>query len=196
MDEAVGRGHGGHWVLEDLVQLGKHEIGGDDDGLPLVAFGEKVKEDLPLLAGLLGVAELVADDRVVVLELGQHGVELELSLGCEELAYQLEGRNEQDLELVPGYPLMGDGRGKATFPASWQAEAKDVVAAVHKVGLENGRQLPTHLLGPPVQVERGEGFSLEQIRVLEQPADLVGQALGCFGLGEIPEELFVGPVLG
>src|ERR1019366_7548449 len=62
MDEAVGRGHGGHWVLEDLVPLGKHEIGGDDDGLPLVAFGEKVKEDLPLLAGLLGVAELVADD--------------------------------------------------------------------------------------------------------------------------------------
>ena len=26
MDEAVGRGHGGHGILEDLVPLGKHQI--------------------------------------------------------------------------------------------------------------------------------------------------------------------------
>ena len=74
MDEAVGRGHCGHRIVEDLVPLGKNEVGGDDDGLPFVALGEKVKKDFALLGGLLGVAELVADDRVVAIELCEQRV--------------------------------------------------------------------------------------------------------------------------
>jgi hypothetical protein len=32
MDEAVDGGHRGHGIIEDLIPLGKDQVGGDDDG--------------------------------------------------------------------------------------------------------------------------------------------------------------------
>jgi hypothetical protein len=46
VDEAVGDRHGGHRIVEYLVPLAEDQIGGDDDGLLFVAFGQKLEEDV------------------------------------------------------------------------------------------------------------------------------------------------------
>jgi hypothetical protein len=43
VNQPVDSGHRGHWVLEDLVALGEDQVGGDDDGLLLVALARKWK---------------------------------------------------------------------------------------------------------------------------------------------------------
>src|ERR1039457_2453946 len=45
VNQTVDRGHGRHWVFEDLVPLREHQVGGDDDRLLLIALGEEMEED-------------------------------------------------------------------------------------------------------------------------------------------------------
>ena len=59
VDDPVDRGGGGHRVLEDLVPLGEHQVGGDRDAAPLVAFGEQGEQHLHLAAVVLYVADVV-----------------------------------------------------------------------------------------------------------------------------------------
>jgi len=49
VNQSVDGGHGSHGIFEDLVPLGEGHVGGDDDGLLFVAFGEEMEEDLHLL---------------------------------------------------------------------------------------------------------------------------------------------------
>ena len=44
-DKAVGGGHCGHGIVKDLVPVGKDQVGGDNNELPFVALGKKVKKD-------------------------------------------------------------------------------------------------------------------------------------------------------
>jgi hypothetical protein len=66
--EAVDRGQGGEWVLEDLVPFGEDQIAADHDAAPLVAFGQEGEKDLHFLAALLDVAEIVEDDDAVAVQ--------------------------------------------------------------------------------------------------------------------------------
>lgn len=64
VDEPIDGRHRRHRVFEDLVPLAEDQVGGDDDGLLLIALGQEVKEHLHLLAGLLDVADVVDDDGI------------------------------------------------------------------------------------------------------------------------------------
>ena len=147
VNEAVDGGHRGHRVLEDLVPLGEDQVGGDDDGLLLVALGEKMEEDLHLLRRLLDVADVVNDDGVEALQPGDGLRELQVALGYEKLGNQAKGRNEEDLELVAADPLAGKGGHEMTLAAAGEAEAEQVVAAADEVRFKEPRQLATNFFG-------------------------------------------------
>lgn len=100
MHEAVDGGHGHHGILEDLVPLAEDEVGGDEDALLLVALGEEGEKDLHLLAGLLGVAEVVDCDGVETLEPGDQPLEFEVAFGDEELGYDAVGGRVEDRHLM------------------------------------------------------------------------------------------------
>ena len=41
MRQSVNCGHGCHWVLEDFIPFGEHQIAGDHHAAPLIAFGQE-----------------------------------------------------------------------------------------------------------------------------------------------------------
>lgn len=160
-------GHGGHRIFEDLVPLAEDQVGGDDHGLLLVAFGQEVEEHFHLFAGLLDVADVVDDDGVETLEAVDGLGQLEVAFGGEQLGDQPEGGHEEHLELVPADPLPGDGGDEVGLAAAGQTEAEQVVAAAHEVGVEQGGQLATQLLGQKLLVEGLEAFARGQVGVFE-----------------------------
>jgi hypothetical protein len=123
MDEAVDGSRCSHGIFEDLVPLREDQVGDDDDGLFLVAFGEKREEDLHLFGRLLDVADVVDDDSEA-LELGDRLRKLQVALRDPELGDQTEGRNEEDLELVAADPLAGQGGHKMALVATGESEAE------------------------------------------------------------------------
>jgi len=42
VNDAVNCGCGGHWVFEDLIPLGKDQVGCDDDAAALIAFSTPI----------------------------------------------------------------------------------------------------------------------------------------------------------
>ena len=90
VDQAVDSGHGRHRVLEDLIPLGEDQVGGDNDGLLLVALGEEMEKDLHLLGRLLDVADVVDDYGVETLEPGDGLRKLQVALGDQKLGDQSE----------------------------------------------------------------------------------------------------------
>ena len=147
VDKAVDGRHGRHGVFEDLVPLGEDQVGGDDDGLLLVALGEEMEEYLHLLGRLLDVADVVDNDGVEALEPGDGLRELQVALGDQKLGNQTEGRDEEDLELVAADPLAGQCGHEMALAAAGETEAKQVVAAADKIRFEETRQLATHFFG-------------------------------------------------
>src|SRR5690606_3379958 len=98
--------------------------------------GEELEEHVPFLAGLLGVADFVQTDGVVVLQLCQQRVEFEVAFGGEQLADEFEGRREQDAELVALDPLARERGDEGGLAAAGQAEGADGVAPAYEVGLQ------------------------------------------------------------
>ena len=84
VDDPVDRGGGGHRVLEDLVPLGEHQIGGDRDAAPLVAFGEQGEQHLHLAAVVLHVADVVQDQALDTVEPAQLPAQAKVALRFEE----------------------------------------------------------------------------------------------------------------
>ena len=68
MDDPVDSCGGGHRVFEDLFPLAEDEIAGDDDGLSFVPLSQKSKKHLYLFLALPGVADIVKDERIEVVE--------------------------------------------------------------------------------------------------------------------------------
>ena len=73
MDEAVDGGDGHGRIGEDLVPLAEGLIAGDDEALALVALGDEVEEDGGLGLILTHIIEVVEDEAVELVELGEGG---------------------------------------------------------------------------------------------------------------------------
>ena len=59
VDEPVDDGGGDHMVVEDPPPLVKHVVAREDGGLPLVAYGDKLEEEVRLFPRDGHVAQLV-----------------------------------------------------------------------------------------------------------------------------------------
>ena len=64
MGQPVQQGPGQLFTAEHLRPLGKVQIGGHDEGLPLIALGGHLEEELVTLFGKRYVADLVDDQQI------------------------------------------------------------------------------------------------------------------------------------
>jgi hypothetical protein len=69
MHQAVNGRHSGHWVLEDLVPFGEHQIAADHHAAPLISLGQKREQHFHLGAVLLHITQIVQDDDCVAVQL-------------------------------------------------------------------------------------------------------------------------------
>ena len=68
VNNTINGGRRGQGVFEDLVPLGKDQVGGDDDATAFIAFGEQGEEHLHLVARLLDVAYVIEDQHIKAVE--------------------------------------------------------------------------------------------------------------------------------
>jgi hypothetical protein len=186
MDEAVdGRG-GGHGILEDAVPFTEDEVAGDEERAPLVALGHEGEEDLDFLSALLDVANVVEDEQVERVELGQSARESEVTFGSEELLDEAKGRGEED-GTTSLHERVTEGGCGVRLAATGQAEAEDVVGAVEKVAVSELVQSGDDGAWQARLVECVEGFSSRQVGRLEKSLAAPLAALVVLSLEDLEE---------
>ena len=81
MDEAVDGGDGDGLVREDPVPGAEGLVGGDREAAGLVAPGDELEQHGGLGLVLLGVGDVVEDQQVELVELGERALEGEVAPG-------------------------------------------------------------------------------------------------------------------
>ena len=109
---------------------------------------------------------------------------------------ETEGRDEEHLELVAPDPLASDRGDQVRFAAAGQAEAQEVVAAAHQVGFEQRGQLASDFVRQFFILQRLEGFTRGQVRVLELTLDFALQPIVGLRFEEPGEKAGIAPVFG
>ncbi len=188
VDEAVDGGecHGGIW--EDLSPLAEGLVGGDHQGAALVACADEFEENRGFGLILGDVSEVVEDQQVEFVELGDGGLEGEFATCDLELLDEVGGAGEQhapaildegeadgcgEMGLSPAGRAEGEEIGAGLEPSVAGAEGEDLGLGDHRHGLEG---------------EGGDGFSGRQPGFEEVALDAPAVALGDLVLGERGEE--------
>ena len=83
-------------ALEDLVPLAEGEIARHQDAASLVAVGEHSEQELDAASAHRDVSQLVTDQQVGPIELGEEAVQRVLLLLLFQAAHQLGRREEAD----------------------------------------------------------------------------------------------------
>ena len=100
VDEAVdgGEGHGG--IREDLAPFAEGLVGGDQQGSPLVSGTDEFEQDAGFGLVLGDIGEVVEDQQVVLVELGDGGFEGEFAAGDLQPLDEVGGSREEDAPAV------------------------------------------------------------------------------------------------
>lgn len=91
MDQPVDGGHGHGLVGEDLVPAAEGLIGRDSDAAVFVAPGDQFEENAGLGLVLVGIGDVVENDQVELVELGQGGFEDQVAARGLEPLHQIAG---------------------------------------------------------------------------------------------------------
>ena len=59
MDQAVDRGRRRHWILKNLLPLGKRQVAADQETAAFVALGQQREQHFHLVPALLDIAQVV-----------------------------------------------------------------------------------------------------------------------------------------
>ena len=95
MHDAVNGGRGSHRILEDLVPLREHEVGGDHDALAFVAFSQQGEQHFHLSAVVLYVADVVEYQTFDAIEPAQLPRQPQIALGFQQPLDQRGHRRKQ-----------------------------------------------------------------------------------------------------
>ena len=96
MNEAVDDGDRHCLVWEDLAPFAKRLVGSDEEGPPLVAGADELKEDTGFGLVFGHVGEVIQDQQVIFVELGNGSFESELAAGNLQALDEIGGASEQD----------------------------------------------------------------------------------------------------
>ena len=95
VDQAVDGGHGHARIGEHVVPAGERLVGGDEDAAPLVALGDQFEQHAGLGLVLSDIREVVQNEQVVAVELGQCLRQLQALAGGLQALHQLAGAHVQ-----------------------------------------------------------------------------------------------------
>ena len=104
MDEAVDGGDGHGRIGEDLVPFAEGLITSDDEALALVALGDELEQDGGLGLILAHITEVVEDEAVELVELGESGGQHEIAPGGLQLLHEVGRAGEEHAVAVVDEP--------------------------------------------------------------------------------------------
>src|SRR5712691_6764675 len=100
VDEAIDDGERHRLVGEDLSPFAEGLVGGDQQGSPLVSGTDEFEQDAGFGLILADIGEVVEDQQVVLVELGDGGFESEFAAGDLQPLDEIGGSGEQDAPAV------------------------------------------------------------------------------------------------
>ena len=171
--EPIQQGRGHPFALEDLAPFAEGQVAGDQKAAPLVAIGEHLEEQLGAAAAERQVAELIADEQIDAVELGQQAVEAMLLMGLLQLTDQAGGGEEPHpfAEATGGETQRGGDMGFS------RAGVADEAAVVVLLDPFAARQFEDLLL-----VERRQSREVVTVEVLGH-GEVGGADTGELGVG-------------
>jgi len=127
VDEAVDGGDGDGRVGEHLVPLAEGLIAGDDQAVALVSLGDQLEEDGGLGLILSDVAEIIEDDAIELVELGESCWQDEIAAGGLEFLHEIGGAGEEHAIAVID-KAGADGGGDVRLSSAARPKDEDVGA--------------------------------------------------------------------
>lgn len=129
MDQAVDGGDGHAFVWEDGVPVFEGLVAGDDQGSPLISLGDEFEEHAGFGLIFSDVAEIIQDEALVPIELGQGGRQFEIAASRLQVLHQI-GRAGIEDRVSPINEAMPDGGREVRLADAAGAEDQQVAAGV------------------------------------------------------------------
>jgi hypothetical protein len=188
VDEAIDDGERHRLVGEDLAPFAERLVGGDEQGSPLVPGTDEFEEHAGFRLILGDVGEVVEDQQVVFVELGDGRFESELASGDLQSLDETGGTGEQDAPAVFDESEAERCR-QVALSAARRAE-HDQVGAFFEPAITGGER---HDLGLAddrygFEVEGVEGLAGRQSGFGKMAFDAAPGTLGHLVLGEGGQE--------
>src|SRR5215467_15421652 len=121
MHEAIDGGEHHGLVGKNLVPVAERTVGRDRYRAALVAHGDQLEQDAGLRLILGNVGDVVEDQEMIFVELGDGRLETQLAVGHLELLNELPGANEEDAPSIFDEAVPDAGR-KMRLPGAVPAE--------------------------------------------------------------------------
>lgn len=183
MDQAVDCGDGDGGIGEDAIPGAEGLVGGDGEASCLVSAGDELEEDGGLGLVLLGVADVVEDDQVEAVELGQRGLEDEVAAGGLEALHKVCRAGVE--HTAAGFDKgVAYGAEQVRLAGSRVPDRDEVAPRLDPVACREGFDLPLRHRGDGGEVERGQRLAAGEAGLGEVAADAAGLALGQLELGQ------------
>ena len=119
VDQPVDGREGHSRVREDPVPFAEGLVRGDQDGSSLVSGRDQFEQDAGLGLILGDIGEVVEDQQIELVELGDGGLELQFAAGDLQLLDQIGGSGEEHAPAVLDQREADGGREMALAAAGW-----------------------------------------------------------------------------
>ena len=100
VDEPVYGGDGNRGIRKHLIPFAERLIAGDDEAFPFVALGNEFEQDGGFGLIFADIAEIVEDEAVELVELGQDSGQVEVPARGLQLLDEIGGPGKQDAVAV------------------------------------------------------------------------------------------------
>jgi len=127
MDKAIDGGQRHSLVGEDLAPFSKWLIGGDQHRSTLVTCGDQLEQDAGFGLILGDVGDVVEDEQIVAVELGDSAFECQLATRDLQLLHEISGAGKQHAPSILDQGEPERCRQMALAAAGW-AEEQDIGA--------------------------------------------------------------------
>jgi len=188
VNEAINGSERHSLIGKNLVPLSKRLIGGNQDRAMFVSAADQLEQNRGLGLILGDVGDIIEDEQVVAIELGDGGFEGQFLARDLQSLDEIGGAGEQD--TIPGFDQRAaDSCREMAFADAWRAEYETIVAGFDSgvTGCEGG-DMSFADNGHGIEVETIERFADRQAGVEQMPFDAAPLPIGEFMLGQSGQE--------
>ena len=182
-------------VGENLAPFAERLVGRDEQGSAFIAGGDQLEQHTGLGLILGDVGDIVEDQQLVLVELGDGGLKPQLPARHLQPLDEVGGAHEQHAPAVLD-ERQTERRRKMALAAAGRAKEQDIGALIKPAvagGERHDLRFADH--GHGVEVEGVEGLARRQSRAGKMPLDAAPAAVGYLVFGECSQEAGRRPAL-
>jgi len=195
VNEPVDGGDGDGGVREDPIPGAEGLVGGDGEAAALIAPCDQLEEDGRLGLVLVGVGDVVEDDEVELVELGERGLEGEGEVAAGGLQPLHEVRGSRVKDAMAGFDEgMADGADEVGLAGTGVADGDEFGAGLELIAGGERFDPTFRHMRQSREVEGGEGLAAGELGLGEVPLDAPCLAFGELALCKRGEEAGGRPV--